>query len=82
MYYLCGKEAEDLHEEGSEDAKCFRDMQINFYFKAMKPWIKEFCTAIQGGTANEFYKNVAACLESFFSSCEKYFGEGSTVKMA
>lgn len=82
MYYLCGMQAEALHGGRSEDAQHFRDMQTTFYFQAMKPWIKEFCGAIQGGTTNEFYKNVATCLESFFSSCEKYYRERSTVKMA
>lgn len=81
MYYLCGKEAEAIHEKRVEDATRFRDMQIIFYFKAIKPWIKEFCGSIQGGTTNKFYRNVAACLESFFTSCELYYREGSAAKM-
>ncbi len=39
MYYLCGKEAEAIHENRMEDAQLFWDKQKNFYFKAMRPWI-------------------------------------------
>ncbi len=81
MYYLCGKEAEAIHENRMEDAQLFWDKQQNFYFKAMRPWIKEFCAAIQAGTTNTYYRSVAACLESFFSSCEKYYQERSAAGM-
>lgn len=77
MYYLCGKEVTALQEKRPENAQHFNDMQRLFYFKAMKPWIKEFCAAIRGGTQNVFYKNVAACLDAFFLFCEKYYSEGS-----
>lgn len=81
MYYLCGKEAEALGANMEEAAKRFRNMQISFHFKAMKPWIKEFCTAIHDGTTNEFYKSVAHCLKAFFASCENYYGKVSPATM-
>lgn len=80
MHYLCRKEAEALHNDRQEEARHCKDLQIHFYFKAMKPWINAFCAAIKGGTANVFYTNVAACLESFFSSCEHYYREGSAAR--
>lgn len=81
MYHLCRKEADAIRDNRLEDAAFLQDMQIKFYFKAMKPWIVDFCAAIKGGTANDFYRNVADCLESFFTSCETHYRKGSPVKI-
>ena len=68
MYFLCGKEAAARQDNRIEDADHFKDMQIRFYYNAMRPWVKEFCEAIQAGAKNEFYLNVALCLEHFLSA--------------
>ncbi|OEU64904.1 MAG: hypothetical protein BA863_14165 [Desulfovibrio sp. S3730MH75] len=75
MYFLCGKEAAARQDSRMEDADHFKDMQVRFYYNAMRPWVKEFCVAIQSGTKNEFYLNVAMCLDHFLSACEIVYGK-------
>lgn len=70
MYFLCGKEATARQDGRMEDADYFKDLQVKFYYNAVRPWVKEFCDAIQAGTKNEFYLNVTRCLDYFLSACE------------
>jgi len=74
MYFLCGKEAAARQDGKMEDADYYKDMQVRFYYNAMRPWVKEFCDAIQAGAKNEFYFNVAMCLDYFLSACEMVYG--------
>ena len=69
MYYLCGKEAAARQDSRMEDADYFKDLQVRFYYNAMRPWVKEFCDAIQAGAKEKFYLNVAMCLDHFLSAC-------------
>ncbi len=73
MYYLCSKEASAAENGQFDDVNCFRELQVNFYHRAMKPWIGEFCAAIRAGTDNGFYINLAECLDSFMRSCENIY---------
>lgn len=75
MYFLCGKEAVARQDSRMEDADRLRDLQVRFYSNAMRPWVKEFCDAIRSGTKNEFYLNVAICLDHFLSACEIFYGK-------
>lgn len=70
MYFLCSKEAATAQNRLYDEAQRFRDLQIGFYHHAMKPWIGQFCDAIRKGTDNEFYVNLAECLDCFLLSCE------------
>lgn len=80
MFYLCTKEAGALSNNQLEDALKIRQQQIDFYFSALMPWGRKFCQAIRVGTDNEFYINVADCLEHFLASCEQFYHEEYTVK--
>ncbi|WP_169309131.1 molecular chaperone [Desulforhopalus sp. IMCC35007] len=74
MYFLCSKEAAARQENRMEDADRFQDLQARFYYNAMRPWVNEFCDAIQAGSKNEFYLGVARCLDHFLSACESVYG--------
>lgn len=74
MYFLCGKEAAARQDSRMEDADHLKDLQVRFYYNAMRPWVKEFCDAIQAGAKSEFYLNVATCLDHFLSACEIVYG--------
>ncbi len=79
MYSLCGAEAAARQESRTADADHFNELQVKFYYKAMRPWVKEFCDAIQAGTKNEFYLNVASCLDHFLSACENDYSKPSVI---
>jgi TorA maturation chaperone TorD len=81
LHYLCSKEAAALSDNNSEDAQKMREMQVRFYFTALKPWGGTFCQAIRKGTDNEFYINVADCLGHFLASCEQVYHEEYTVEV-
>lgn len=74
MYFLCGKEAAARQDSRMEDADYFKDLQVRFYYNVMRLWVKEFCAAIQAGAKEEFYLNVAMCLDYFLSDCEIVYG--------
>lgn len=76
MYYLCSKEAGAAQNRFYDEAQRYRDMQINFYHCAMKPWVGLFCDAIRKGTDSAFYVNLAECLDCFLLSCEKTYCRG------
>lgn len=71
LHYLCEKEAVAINDNQIEDARLFRERQIGFYFTSLKPWAETFCEAIRRGTENEFYINLADCLDHFLSSFEQ-----------
>lgn len=76
MYYLCSREAAAAKDNQVEAAQQMREQQRVFYFNALKPWAGEFCGAIRAGTENEFYRNLADCLEYFLDSCEQLYIDG------
>jgi TorA maturation chaperone TorD len=81
MYFLCGREAAARQDSRIEGADYYKDLQIMFYYNAMRPWVKKFCKAIQAGAKEEFYLNVAMCLDHFLSACEVVYGEPPVMSM-
>jgi len=75
MYYLCSKEASAATGGNLDEARKFREIQVGFFFDALKPWIANFCEAIKVGTDNAFYLNLADCLSCFMLSCESIYAE-------
>lgn len=73
MYYLCSKEASASQNGQHAESDHFREQQVRFFHQAIKPWVGDFCAAIQAGTENAFYKSLAECLDSFLSSCENIY---------
>ena len=80
LHYLCAKEATAISDNQIENVRLFREQQIRFYFTALKPWAETFCEAIRRGTENEFYINLADCLDHFLSSFEQLYHEEYTVE--
>lgn len=80
MHYLCFKEAAAIRDGQTENGRQLKEKQKHFYFTALKPWAGKFCEAIRAGTGNEFYINVANCLDRFLASCEQSYHEEYTMK--
>ncbi len=81
MYYLCSQEAAAENDNLLEDAHKLRERQVDFYYKALRPWAKKFCETIRAGTDNCFYISLADCLECFLAFCEQLYREESAVKV-
>lgn len=81
LQYLCAKEAAAINDNQIEDVRLFRERQIGFYSTALKPWAETFCEAIRRGTENQFYINLADCLDHFLSSFEQLYQEDYSVEV-
>jgi TorA maturation chaperone TorD len=82
MYYLCSKEASAAQNGQHAEVNDYRELQTRFYYHAIKPWVGDFCAAIRAGTDNDFYVNLADCLDSFLSSCENIYSTAQATNAA
>lgn len=65
MHYLCLQESSAAAQDKKDEAFRYSLMQNEFISQLLAPWIGDFCGNIRKGTDNEFYRQLAYCLEAF-----------------
>ncbi len=65
MYYLYSLEFNSTKEGEIQDTNGLINLRHTFLTSCLAPWIPQFCEAIRQGTDNQFYKDLAKCLQVF-----------------